>query len=985
MTAETTRYVSWKSAKPAVEGREEEIVNALGIPWAAGQRTHIDCPYPAHHGKSDWRLNTKGRAICTCTDGKTDSVFDIAMKVEGLDEEQAKIRCMEIIGRTDLIREKTEGGQYQATDAESLLKAPADRRDDTLPRAYLGHRLGVEAATVPMPSTPVVGFKALAYFDPPKGKGKPTKAGEWPCAVFGQINAAGLQHAHRIWVEAGGAGKADLGRSASNGTVRDPKKSAKRVGEESTAGRAVIWGNPKVAPWCIIAEGIETAAAVAYAFRQEIETGALYVAAGVNAGGVEVFEPWAATRRVTVAADRDEAAKITRPEPSRRGEQAARTFGIRNRERVTVAIALAGAPGSSTDWLDVHVAHGTDAVRTGILGAVAYKPTEEEVEAERQRVEGLDHLARVERDYPLPDLDTFSLTYRHTASGRVKVHKWVKDEEGELVPSPIATPFGVPARLHYLDRAGAYGLRITVEDMGGRRREIDVTRSDFAKQGAAETRAMLFAAGLRAEDDGDIIAVKVLKAADPETEIAVVSTPGWHSLDGSTDRFFVCPSGEVIGTPEGRTLELSIGSRISEAVARGGTMEGWQAAVSAAADVARCPHWTLGAIAGFAAALVALTGLDTCGVNLSGTTSGGKTTAQRLAVSAWSQAALDRRDSLLQSARATANGIEGMAARANGTILALDELGHVTGKELGKNIYSLASGVGKSRMTADAQLRASHTWSTFVVLSAEKSLEEKVRGDGGEWYGGMAARIPDVDVTNVDRAVDQAVMARIQACDQHFGHAGPAFVREIIARGLHLRAEEIRQGINQTADALAGPGADSAMRRAALPFAVLMNAGRMACSFGILPANVDVKTAVDWAWGKFGVSTDAAALDPEAQAVNNLRTWVAERWDSEVHPTEIEIGTKPPSRNALAWYDDAVVYIPAKRIVEAAGGTLKETEIGRALSAQDLIAKRKDKDCNFHTFVPKVGRFKVYALRRAEFRMAGREELAFTVHAGGRR
>ncbi|MGH1592295.1 DUF927 domain-containing protein (plasmid) [Methylobacterium phyllosphaerae] len=986
MTAETTRYVSWKSAKPAVEGREVEIVQALGINWTAGQRTHIDCPYPGHQGKSDWRLNKKDRAICTCTNGKTDSVFDIAMKVEGLDEEQAKIRCMEIIGRADLIREKTEGGQYQATDAESLMRAPAERRDDSLPRAYLAHRLGIEPEAMLVPMTPTVGFKALGYYDPAKGKGtgKPVHVGDFPCAVFGTIDAAGRRHAHRVYVAPGGAGKADLGFAA-NGNARPPKKSARPVGEDSTAGRTVIWGDPKVAPWCAIAEGIETAAAVAFAFRQEIEAGALYVAAGVNAGGIEAFEPWPATRRVTVAADRDEAPKIMQSEPSRRGEQAGRTFGIRNRERVTVTIALAGEPGTSTDWLDVHTKHGTDVVRAGILAAVAYRPTEEEIEAERQRVEGLDQLARVERDYPLPELDTFSLTYKRTKAGRVKVHKWVKDEEGQLIPSPIATPFGVPARIRYLDQADAYGLRITVEDMGGRCRAIDVTRSDFAKQGASETRAMLFAAGLRAEDDGDLIAVKALKAADPQNEIAVVRTPGWHNLDGSPDRFFVCPSGEVIGAPAGQALELSISSRISETVAVGGTLEGWQAAVSAAAGVVRCPHWTLGAIAGFAAPLVALTGLDTCGVNLSGTTSGGKTTAQRLAVSAWSRAALDKRDSLLQSARATANGVEGMAARASGTILALDELGHVTGKELGKNIYSLASGVGKSRMTADTQLRASHTWSTFIVLSAEKSLEEKVRGDGGEWYGGMAARIPDIDITNVDRAVDQAVMARIQACDQHYGHAGPAFVRKIIDLGFHRRAEEIRQAINQAADVLAGPGADSAMRRAALPFAILMNAGLMACRFGILPANVDVKGTVDWAWGKFGVSTDAAALNPEEQAVSCLRAWVAERWDSEVLPTEIEFGTKAPNRNASAWYDDTAVYIPAHRIVEAAGGTLKETEVGRALDAQGLIAKRKDKDCNFHTFVPKVGRFKVYALRRSEFRIATREEpSAFTVHAGGR-
>jgi len=991
MADASTHYVKTTDAQGAVRGHEIEIIRACGIDWQPGRRSHTRCPYPHHGGADDWRWDErKAKAFCTCQVGrKPDSVFDIVSKVEGLDFDASKIRCVEIVGAGNLIRQKSGegGGKFQATDAHSLLNAPAERRDDTLPGAYLAYRLGVDASTVPMPSTPTVGLAALTYYDPPKGgKGKPKAVGDFACAVFGTADADGKTHAHRIYVAPAGAGKADLGRQA-DGTPRDPKKSAKRPEDgESTAGCAVLWGNPKVASSVFITEGIETGAAVAYAFGPEIDRDEVVVAAAINAGGIEAFKLWPATQRVTVAADRDEAAKFSRPNPTRRGEQAARAFGIRNQDAVAVSIALAGAPGTSTDWLDVHTAQGSDAVRAGILAAVAYRATAEEIEDDRRRVDGLDEMARIERDYPLPKLDTFSLTYKRTKTGRVKVHRWVKDEEGVLVPLPIASPFGVPARLRYLDQADTYGLRIVVEDMGGKRRAIDMNRADFAKQGASETRAMLFAAGFRPEDDGEHIAVKALKAADPEEEIAVVRTPGWHSLDGSADRFFACPSGEIIGAPDGQGLELSISARISEAVAVGGTLEGWKAAVSAAAGVTRCQHWTLGAIAGFAAPLLSLAGLDTCGINLSGATSGGKTTAQRLAVSAWSRAALDKRDSLLQSARATANGIEGMAARASGTILALDELGHVTGKELGKNIYSLASGVGKGRMTADAQLRASHTWSTFILLSAEKSLEEKVRGDGGEWFGGMAARLPDVDVTNVDRAVDQAVMARIQACDQHFGHAGPAFVRAMIDAGLHRQAEAIRRGINETADSLAGSGADSALRRAALPFAILMNAGRLARQFGLLPDNLDVEGAIHWAWGKFGTSTDAAALDPEVQAVNNLRAWAAERWGTEIQPTEPDLASnKTSNRNALAWYDDDTLYIPAHRIVEAAGGTLKETEIGRALDAQGLIAKRKAPDCFFHTFVPKIGRFKVYALRRSEFRLASREEPAFTIHEGGRR
>ncbi|MDP4026330.1 DUF927 domain-containing protein [Methylobacterium sp. NEAU 140] len=983
MTGEPIRYVRTKDAQQAVEGREVEIVNALGIPWQAGQRHHIRCPYPGHGGADDWRLNSKGRAICTCTDRKTDSVFDIAGKVEGLDFEASKIRCVEIVGRVDLIQEKAADGPRQATDAAALLSARPENRDDALPRAYLAHRLGIEADTVLMPTTPAVGLRALGYYDPPKGKGtgKPVHVGDYPCAVYGQTDAAGRQHAHRIYLKAEGRGKADLGMAA-NGTVREAKKSAKRVGEESTAGRVVTWGDPARSPWCIIAEGIETASAVAHAFRQEIEAKALYVAAGVNAGGIEAFAPWPETRRVTVAADRDEMAKITAPNPSRRGERAARTFGVRHHEQVAVAYALAGEPGSATDWLDIHTAGGPDAVRAGILAAQAFEPTAQEADGERDRVEGLDELQRVEGEYPLPHLEGLTLAYQRTKTGRVWVHQAVKVGDAmEMIP--VASPFGVLARLRFADDDDAYGLRLVVEDMGGRRRNIDVDRGTFARQGAAETRSVLFGCGLRTEGDGEHIAVKALKAADPRHEIAVVRRPGWHHGEDGTAPFFVCPDGQIIGAGDGG-LELSVNARIGATVARGGTIEAWREAVAAACSAPRCEHWIIGAIAGFCAPILSLCGMDTCGINLSGMTSGGKTTAQRLAVSAWSRAALDQRDSLLQSARATANAVELMAARSNGTVLAMDELGHVVGKELGRIIYSLASGVGKGRMGADAQRRTSHTWSTFILFSAEKSLEEKVRSDGGEWAGGMAVRIPDIDISGINRAVDQGVLDSIATVDRNHGHAGPAFVEAMIAAGLHLRAQDIRRGIDKSARAIAGPEADGKHVRAALPFAILDTAGRLAQRLGILPQEVDVARAVRWAWSRFAASSDAVALDPEQQATTNLRAWIAERWGSSIHPTVPDDNGRAPMRDALGWFDDSTVYVPAHRIVEAAGGALKEIEIGRALDAQGFIVKTHGKDCFYVSYVPRIGKLKAYALTRRAFGRSDEVETAFGVYAGGR-
>lgn len=982
-TSPAERYVSTDAARQAVSGHESTIVHALGIPWEDRRGSHIDCPYPAHGGAKKWRLTEKGRAICTCTGRKTDSVFDIACKVEALDFEAAKIRCVEILGRSELIRQRIGGGAFQASDARSLLDAPPERRDDTLPRAYLAHRLGIELDAVPMPDTPVVGLRGLAYFDPPaSARAKPSKVGEYPCAVFGSVDREGREHAHRIYLAPAGAGKAELG-AGPDGEPRDPKKSAKLVGKESTAGRSVFWGDPASAPWAILAEGIETAAAVAFAFRPEIASQEVAVISAINAGGIEAFKPWDATRRITVAADRDEAIKVGRKAPSQRGEQAARTFAIRAPMEVCVSIALPGEPGTATDWLDVHGADGTEAVRAGILAAEAFTPVTEESEAERKRTEDLEELRRVERDYPLPPLDTLDLSYQRTAGGKIRVHR--RMQVGDTVETqPIASPFGVLARLRFADQDDAYGLRIAVEDMGGRRREIDIDRGTLAKQAGTEVRALLFDAGLRTEDDGELVAVRCLKAADPVQEITVVRAPGWHTLAGQDDRFFVCPSGQIVGGSDGNPLELSAAARISASVAKGGTLEGWKAAVAAAVAIPGCQHWALGAMAGFAGPLIALLGLDTCGINISGRTSGGKTTAQRLAVSAWSRAALDQRDSLLQTARATANGVEAMASRADATILALDELGHVNGVELGKIIYSVASGVGKSRMTPTGALRPSLTWSTFVLLSAEKSLEEKVRGDGGDWFGGMAVRMPDVDITGVDRAVDAGVRARIHGVDQHYGQAGPAFVAALIEQGGLRQAEGIRDLVNQGVIALAGAGADASLSRAAEPFAVLAAAGTLAKEFGILPEILDVHGAIRWAWARFRNSSDAMALDPEAQATAALRIWILERWDSTIYPTELAEGRQPPSKDSFGWYDDDAVYIPRHRLVEAAGNALKEVEVARALDRQGFIVKRKSERHLAVAYVAKLGKADAYALSRQEFGRIARTEPLFAVYAGGR-
>jgi Toprim domain len=354
-----------------VKGRETEVLEALQISWETGA-PHIHCPYPDHADENpSWRwIERQAKACCTCIE-RTHSILDVVMHVEGVDFEAAKLRLAEILKRDDLIRSKDE--HHQAMDAASLLRPAADQTDETLVRSYLAYRLDVPPDQVPLPSTPVAGWRALAYYDAPARQGgRPKLVGQYPCVVFGTRASDGRSHAHRIYVAVGGAGKAALGVGPA-GHPRNPKKSAKLAAGQSAAGCAVLWGDPATASHVIVAEGIETAAALALGHRAEIEAAEIVVAAALSTSGISVFAPWPATRVVTIAADRDE----HRPEDDRgfkAGETAARAVARAHHERLEVRIALPGEPGEDVDWLDVLRRAGVDAVRAGIATASRFEP-----------------------------------------------------------------------------------------------------------------------------------------------------------------------------------------------------------------------------------------------------------------------------------------------------------------------------------------------------------------------------------------------------------------------------------------------------------------------------------------------------------------------------------------------------------------------------------------------------------------------------------
>lgn len=116
----------------------------------------------------------------------------------------------------------------------------------------------------------------------------------------------------------------------------------------------------------------------------------------------------------------------------------------------------------------------------------------------------------------------------------------------------------------------------------------------------------------------------------------------------------------------------------------------------------------------------------------------GKSTSTIIANSVW----FDK--SGFRSWRATANGLEGTAEIHNDSLLALDEIGEVSSREVGKVSYMLANGQGKARATQSGDIRKPKTWRLLFISTGEVSLAQHIREGGGHVRAGQEVRILDI-------------------------------------------------------------------------------------------------------------------------------------------------------------------------------------------------------------------------------------------------
>lgn len=303
---------------------------------------------------------------------------------------------------------------------------------------------------------------------------------------------------------------------------------------------------------------------------------------------------------------------------------------------------------------------------------------------------------------------------------------------------------------------------------------------------------------------------------------------GWHGA------VYVTPA-ESIGQDDEIVVFQNVHA-LEPAFAVSGTAEEWRDSVAALASGNSRLVFALSVA--FAGALADVVGEDSGGFHLRGGSSSGKSTALKAAASVWGDPSTYPR-----LWRATANGLEGLAALHNDGLLILDELSQIDPKEAGEAAYLLANGQGKARASRTGAARQSARWRLLFLSAGEESLTALMARAGRKANAGQEIRLADIEadagasmgafeVLHDQPSPAALALAVKDAAIRYHGAAGLTWLRCIVADRSKL-ADFIADGIRQFVEECAPSDAAGQVLRVARRFALVAVAGELATHYGL--------------------------------------------------------------------------------------------------------------------------------------------------------
>jgi uncharacterized protein (DUF927 family) len=513
------------------------------------------------------------------------------------------------------------------------------------------------------------------------------------------------------------------------------------------------------------------------------------------------------------------------------------------------------------------------------------------------------------------------------------------------VPVRIAAPFEILGACRDPHGAG-WGKVLRWRDDDGREHVRHVADADLHGE-PAMLCAGLANRGLRIDRTRQRDFVGYLSGVSAPRRVTVVSRTGWQEIGGRS--VFVLPA-ETIGRHNGERVILDAAAHGSYEAR--GSIEEWRDGPAKLASGHILP--VLAISAALKGPLLHLAGVEGGGVHFYGQSSQGKTTLLQMAASVWGKGATP---GYVRTWRATANGLEGAAATATDTVLILDELGQVDGRELAGALYALANGAGKQRAMRDGSLREPRSWRVLTISSGGVPIDAKLTEDRGrKTRAGQLIRMLDIPTARVcgvfDRAgpngdaADLAKRCKLAAASA-YGIAGPEFVRMLLAND--VGGGEVRTMVNEFLAAEVPPGSDGQIDRAAQRLAIVAVAGELATVFGLTGwGKGEAREAASWAlcqWIDARGGTEPAEL---RQSIEQVRLAIESHGESRFQ--SMDDPDAKPVNHRLGWRKGAGVdrewwVLPECWKAEVCAG-LDPQFVARTLAERGMLRRQGETSCN---------------------------------------
>lgn len=470
----------------------------------------------------------------------------------------------------------------------------------------------------------------------------------------------------------------------------------------------------------------------------------------------------------------------------------------------------------------------------------------------------------VKTDIPLPPYAGSYGTYR----GRAFAFKTTK---GGVAATPLHSPLHVLSGLTYPDRLvhgrqARRGVLVEFDNGSGKTIKLPFKRSDALLSTRSGMIPDLADAGVSFTAAGiEEFMNSVLSGGENGDGAIVYDYPGWRD-----DDIFVTPGGELVGKSN---FEIGLAAPLP-GIGQCGTMGGWKEAAAWAFNdemVEKAPHVATAVLFAFVSPLIDRAHEEMSLIlSIAKRTTGLKTFALRAKASVWGDIKETR--GVLVTFSSTPNKLEEYAIGRSGCGLAVDETTLIEGDKLPGFLYRIATGAERGRKNEVAR-----HWRIACTITSETPIQQLIRASGVEPPPGLMSRVVEVAGTG-ERVSDEPVNGMRTIADpahlQHYGHAGPAFVRAMLDRG-YSREKIVSEVADRVRTLLGGIGGREQERRASRAIAYIGLAGTIAKEAGLIPDNFNVEafTAALWEAAKGASDTTSPVMARVCEALSKgLRT-----------------------------------------------------------------------------------------------------------------